>query len=141
MRIVIETIPYEAQRYDTCGDWIIEPDGTRRILVSELGVHAMEFLVAMHELVEMTLHLHRGGTQQQVDAFDMAFKPGPRIEEPGDDRRAPYYHEHQFAMGIERLLAAELGVDWNEYERAIEQAALTGSATVAKQVREIAQPT
>jgi len=37
------------------------------------------------------------------------------LGEPGDDPRAPYYREHQFASGMERLMAAELGVDWQQY--------------------------
>ena len=35
--------------------------------------------------------------------------------EPGDDRHAPYFHEHQIAAGFERMLAALLGVDWEAY--------------------------
>jgi hypothetical protein len=37
-------------------------------------------------------------------------------EEPGDDLRAPYHCEHVFATKVERMLAREMGVDWDAYE-------------------------
>jgi hypothetical protein len=42
------------------------------------------------------------------------------VSEPGDDPRAPYYREHQFASGMERLMAAELGIDWQQYMGLVE---------------------
>jgi hypothetical protein len=36
--------------------------------------------------------------------------------EPGDDRSAPYYKQHQIATRMERQMAYEMGIDWNEYE-------------------------
>jgi hypothetical protein len=38
--------------------------------------------------------------------------------EPGDDIHAPYYKQHQLATSVERMLTAELEVDWNAYEAA-----------------------
>jgi hypothetical protein len=40
--------------------------------------------------------------------------------EPGDHPGAPYHAEHMFASKVEEMLAKQLGVDWLEYERAIE---------------------
>lgn len=40
--------------------------------------------------------------------------------EPGDDARAPYQREQFFATNLERLLAAELGVEWFAYDRLVE---------------------
>jgi hypothetical protein len=40
-------------------------------------------------------------------------------EKPGDDPRAPYHKQHVFAENIERLLAAELGVDWSAYDKEV----------------------
>lgn len=68
-----------------------------------------EFLVAMHEVIEAFLCKTRGVTQQRVDAFDTG--PGKDLDEPGDDPRAPYFHEHQFASKIEKLMAHELRVN------------------------------
>jgi hypothetical protein len=82
-----------------------------------------EQLVALHELVEVLLCKKRGITQKSVDAFDKAFekarKPG-NVDEPGDDPKAPYRKEHFFSTNVERLMAAELGVDWNKYDDEVE---------------------
>jgi hypothetical protein len=116
MRIVIQTIPHSAQRYDTCGDWQREGDELR-ISVSELKDWRLEALVAVHELIEALLCRVDGVTEAEVDHFDFNFKGA---EEPGDDPDAPYYEQHQRASGYERLLAADLQVNWAEYERIIE---------------------
>lgn len=123
MRIVIDTLPHAEQRYETCGDWFEDPDGTWRIRVSELPTkiamfpEKFAFLVAFHELVEMALCRANGITQERVDEFDLAYA-GDR-EEPGDDDSAPYHEQHQLASGLERTMAALLRVDWEEYECAV----------------------
>lgn len=122
MKIVIETVPHKSQRYATCGDWFRDREGTLHIKVSEeLGDKAAS-LVALHELIEVLLCEDRGITQIAVDKFDVEFEderaPG-NTDEPGDDLRAPYRKEHFFATNIERLVAAELGVDWTMYDKAV----------------------
>lgn len=123
MRILIETVPHAEQRYDTVGDWIIEPDGTWHIRISELPTcrdplaEKFALLVAFHELIEMALCIDHQVGAEEVDVFDLHYPEGDT--EPGDDRNAPYYHEHQLATGLERTLAAALDVDWQEYEEAI----------------------
>lgn len=128
MKIIIETIPHGEQRYPTVGDWIVSPDGgaiidaTVRIAVSRMGDWRYEALVAVHEVVEAILCLDRGITQDAVDEFDtqfeMAREPGDDSE-PGDSPAAPYQREHGFATSVERLLAAELRVDWAAYEQTV----------------------
>lgn len=119
MRIKIETIPHKRQRYPTVGDWYLDKSGTIVVRVSRMGNWRYEVLVAVHELVELLLCEHRGISQAAVDKFDKDYeanrKPGDDSE-PGDDPKAPYRREHFFATSIERLLAAELGVDWAKYE-------------------------
>jgi hypothetical protein len=122
----IAAIPHKDQRYDTCGDWYygyLPLDETLVINVSsELSRHEM-LLVAIHELIEAFLCECAGITEQQVDAFDHGFEQ-MRVSadgEPGDQITAPYYHQHQIATEIERILAAEVGVDWLEYERHIQE--------------------
>jgi len=44
-----------------------------------------------------------------------------RLRESGDDIRAPYYWEHQFAIFIEKMIALRLGVNWDEYCKALER--------------------
>ena len=64
--------------------------------------------------------LYRRG--QSLDAFDIAFEANRKEgddSEPGDDPNCPCRKEHFFVTSVERLLAAELGVDWAEYDAAI----------------------
>jgi hypothetical protein len=125
MRILIETVPHREQRYDTCGDWLEQVDGTWHIRISELPTKTalfpekFAFLVAFHELVEMALCRAAGVTAAEVDSFDLCYA-GSCLE-PGDDIDAPYYRMHQMATALERTMAAQLDVDWGEYERAINE--------------------
>lgn len=119
MKIIIETIPHQEQRYTTVGDWYYDPDGTLHIKVSQLGDHRHENLIALHELVEVLTCELAGVTQQQVDEFDKAYednRPDGDESEPGDATDAPYRKQHCLATGIERILASEWGVDWKAYE-------------------------
>jgi len=123
MKIIIETIPHESQRYPTCGDWWWDKDGTLQIRVSDMKNWRFESLVAFHELCEVLICKHDGISQESVDAFDIAFekkrKPGS-VDEPGDSIKAPYRKQHGIASGVERVLGAELGVDWNKYADKVE---------------------
>jgi len=117
MKIVIETIPHREHRPeagDTVGDWY-ERDGVLNIKVSKLSCDDYEFLVAVHELVERFLCNHAGISEEQVDKFDKNWEEHEGIEEAGDDSKAPYHHQHIIAGVVERLVAEELGVNWNDY--------------------------
>lgn len=119
MRILIESIPHKDQRYDTCGDY---QDFTSHIYisVSELPDKREMLLIAIHELIEWALCDANWPriTNETIDAFDLAYR-GDR--EPGDDTNAPYYTQHQIATGIERILAADMGVPWAVYEGHIKE--------------------
>jgi len=119
MRINIEVIPHEEQRYPTVGDYWME-DGVQQVRVSRLPDWRYEILVAVHEIVELAVTRHRGIAEDLISDFDIAFEKaresGDRHGEPGDHPESPYRHEHFFATNLERLLAAELDVDWFEYE-------------------------
>lgn len=117
MKIVIETIPHRAHRYETVGDYWIDPDGTLQIRVSQMADDRMAALVAIHELVEVTLTEHRGISEASIMKFDTDH---PELDDPGHSPEAPYHHEHVFAEIVERQVAHELGVNWQEYEKAIE---------------------
>src|SRR6266403_2512350 len=115
MRIVIETIPHEKQRYPTVGDWFFDEKGDLIIWVSELGDWRYEALISVHELVEVLLYKQKGVSQADVDQFDIQYEKLRQegdVLEPGDDPKAPYKVQHCIATGVERILAAELGVDW-----------------------------
>lgn len=118
-RVTIDFIPHAQQRYETAGDWQFTDGGmTLAIRVSELPDAKMMMAVALHELVEAFLCTCRGITDKEVDAFDIE-GPGALLDEPGDDPRAPYYNEHQFATTVEESFINELEVDWHEYETAL----------------------
>lgn len=119
MQIKIETIQHGNQRYPTVGDWYFDEAGNLTIKVSKLSDWRREALIAVHELVEVLMCKHAGISQAVVDTFDMEYEKTrhpDNEEEPGDDPAAPYVKQHCVATGIERILAAELGVNWKDYE-------------------------
>lgn len=116
MKILLETIKHSEQRYKTVGDWFQREDGTVVIRSSKLSDPRLEFLILIHELVEWFLCLDAGISQQVVDEFDKEHEDEQDEVELGDLSDAPYRTQHCFATGIERLLAAELDVDWDSYE-------------------------
>ena len=119
MRITIETIAHKDQRYPTVGDWQWDASGNLKISVSDMGDWRYEALVALHELAEVLICKHDGVNQADVDRFDMDYEEH-RMEgddsEPGDSPEAPYNRQHCIATGIERIMAAELGVGWKAYD-------------------------
>jgi hypothetical protein len=122
MYITIEAIPHSDHRYPTVGDWQIKGSGTIHVRVSRMPDDRYEFLVGIHEAIEAFLCMKAGVSQDAVDQFDREYETNRSKDddsEPGDSHTAPYYRQHQIATGIERILAAELGVDWNFYESVI----------------------
>ena len=122
MKFVIETIPHSAQRHETVGDWWQDAEGVHHITISELNHPRLEALIALHEFVEYLLCYFRGIREVDVSAFDCMFEEERSRglhgdeDEPGHDPRAPYRREHRFAECVERLLAHELNVDWQQYD-------------------------
>src|SRR5262245_56977218 len=111
----IKTIPHREQRYDTCGDWWKEA-AWLKVRVSSMGNPDYEFLIAIHELVERQLCMKMGISEQTVDAWDLAHEDE---EEPGAMESCPYREAHMRAEAIERVLANDLGVDWEHYSRTV----------------------
>ena len=121
MKLDIQTIPHNQQRYDTCGDYFEEGD-TTRFRISECSDWRYEMLITIHEIVEYFLIKLQGISIGDIDAFDISFeksRPEGNLDEPGDDPKAPYFMQHQLATMIERLAALFLGVMWKEYEQAV----------------------
>lgn len=117
--ILIKTIPHSEHRYETVGDYQYDEEGNETIDVSEMNNEDYEFLVCIHELVESYLCKKRNISEESITAFDTDFEKNRaegNTDEPGDDPNAPYRKEHFFATTIERLMAAELGVDWKTYD-------------------------
>ena len=73
----------------------------------------MNYLVAIHELVEAFLCKQNFITPKMVDDFDLAH---PELDDPGGDTRAPYHIQHLYATSVEVILAHQVGIDWDKYE-------------------------
>ena len=120
-RIFAMSIPHKGQRYDTVGDYQ-DVHGVTFFTISEMPDERYEQLVLVHELIEKILCTHRGISDESIDAFDLSFESARldgNDDEPGHDPDAPYHAEHVFAEKIERLLAEELGVDWDTYDKTV----------------------
>jgi hypothetical protein len=124
MKIQIETVPHDKHRYETVGDYWEADDGVLHVRVSEMDDWRYVILVAVHEVIEMMLTRYRGISEEEISKFDIAFEMrkarSEESGEAGDHPAAPYRKEHFFATNVERLLAAELGVDWSVYERTVD---------------------
>lgn len=127
LHIYIDTIPHAEHRYPTVGDyWDVPAHGIypprTEVRVSDMGNTDYEFLVAIHELIELYLCKKRGISEDSITEFDMEFeknRPPDNLDEPGNSLAAPYHAEHIFATSIEQLVAAELGVNWDEYDKTV----------------------
>lgn len=117
MNITIQVIPTADQRYATLGDYWWEGEELQ-IRVSEMPDWREQILIAVHELIEATLCEDRGIEEPDIMAFDTEH---PECSDPGAHPDAPYRAEHFFAENIERLLCAEFGLDWQEYEQHCEE--------------------
>ena len=126
-KIEAKGIPHSEQRYSTIGDYFIDDAGTVQLRHSLTGNDKYDFLIQIHETVEMLVYhfckrrqISRNA-QAYNDQFDMDYE-GDRDEsdpfsEPGYDPKAPYYREHMLACAVEHIVAAYLGVDYNDYDR------------------------
>jgi len=114
--VVLRTINHEDHRYETVGDWFKRPDGSVEIRSSMLSSWQLEFLILVHELIEWGLCKHEGITQEEVDKFDKKNVKLQSEVELGDLTFAPYRKQHCLATAVERILAAELDVPWDDYE-------------------------
>jgi hypothetical protein len=114
--IILKTIKHSEQRYKTVGDWFLNDNDIIEIRTSRLSDHKREFLILVHELIECGLCQFAGITQETVDKFDKAHQEEQDEVELGDLSNAPYRRQHCFATAVERMLAAELNVVWNDYE-------------------------
>ncbi len=121
--IEIKAIDDSSHRYPTIGDYYKKDKDVLQIHISNLKRENkdFEFLILIHELVEWYLTENKGITEHEITKFDVKFEKdrnkGLHSEdaEPGDAINSPYRKQHRFAENIERLIAAELDIDFNEY--------------------------
>lgn len=124
--IMAGTINHKSHKYPagTVGDWNFNK-GVLNIVVSETGDWKMNALIMIHEIVESILCKANDIPETKVRKFDIEFDKKHshgrgRETEPGDDPLSPYRRQHCVATGIERIIAAEMGVSWSEYEEKLE---------------------
>lgn len=108
----------ETMRYATAGDYGETPTGWW-LQVVQTTDWRHSFLVTLHELCELALLKHHNISITDVDDFDMngAGKDHP---DPGSLTNAPYHTEHVLATQIEKKFAKYLGVDWKQYNEALD---------------------
>jgi hypothetical protein len=119
--VLIQVIPHQEQSYDTCGNYQRTDRGIN-IQVTNMKNWKYSFLVSLHELIEVALCEHRGITDKVIDGFDINYEANRKegdLSEPGDELTSPYFNEHQTATRIEKEIAKELGVNWEEYDKTV----------------------
>jgi hypothetical protein len=123
MKIIVQTVQHQNQRYNTVGDWFFSKEFIDTVLIiriSDLGDDKLNALIAIHELVEAILCKFNDPeiTGEQVDQFDMSH---PELKEPGEALDCPYMIPHLVASDVEKMIADRLKVDWNLYEGRIRE--------------------
>ena len=112
----------KGMRYPTWGDYYIMLDK----IIFEVVDHKNDLytmLTLIHEMVEYTLLEQRGVPIEKIDAFDIAFEKDPvliqKYGEPGNDPTAPYYHEHQIAERVAKMMCKRLKIDYEQYNNCL----------------------
>ena len=118
MDIIIKVIDDKQHREGISGaDWYFDADGNCQVRVSRMSDWRRETILAFHEAVEAVLCKYNGVTVEQVDIFDSPFELAhDNVTNVGDKTDAPYRREHCFATAVERILAGELEVPWQDYD-------------------------
>lgn len=125
---VIATIPHKYQSYNTVGNWDFGTDGSILIFVSEMKDARSELAVAIHELAEASACKKAGISPKTVTNFDLMFEEERRLgkhsptDEPGDDKRAPYFSQHVGATFVEREVCSHSGLSWSDHESNVNEA-------------------
>lgn len=116
--IVIVTSRPEYQRYPTAGDYWENHDVVN-INITEQDNEDYEFLIAIHELVEFWITRKRDIKEEDITNYDLEWEKRnyPKADEPGNEIDCIYKDEHRFAENIERQIAHEIGVDWEQYNK------------------------
>ena len=115
--IEVNIIPHKSQIYETAGNYGIFLNNWW-IDISKMSKWEYESIVLIHELVEMVLTKKRKISWDKITKFDTDH---PELNDPGNDKMACYHKEHIFATRIEKLLAKELGIDWEVYDKSFEK--------------------
>lgn len=113
MKIIIQDVPKKDIPRGDVGNYKITPEAFV-IEVASMQDWRYEALLGLHEYIESLLVHHKGIDFKEIDDWD------EHNDRMGSDPNAPYHKEHVFAENIERLFAECLGVNWEEYDKAID---------------------
>lgn len=121
MNIRAKTVDFYSQRYITLGDYFHKNERLN-IHISDTGNPHYNFLILVHELLEEYLTRYVGIKEKDITKFDMKFENGDIKDsslytEPGNHLKSPYRKQHRFSENIERLIAHEMGIDFNDYDK------------------------
>lgn len=118
-----------SMRYCSVGDYH-KHGGIWSVDTADLRNKYYNFLIHLHELVELALVEKRGIKQTDIDRFDIQWekdeasgKHEKTYPEAGDDPAAPYHKEHMFALKFEKEMCRELGFDWKAYNKIVDEVA------------------
>ncbi len=127
-KIEINFIPKEHQRLecyrqDGCADYYFEEGvkfqgeellkGTLIINVSRSKSWRPQWLVLLHEIIELAIVLHSGISFKEIDRFDQQMTLPDN--DPGSLPYAPYHKAHMTALKIEKIMARKIGIKWGSY--------------------------
>lgn len=124
MRIKLRRIDQKEQKFTTLGYWSWSKPGNKGTLtvqVSRMGDWRFEAAVWGHELIEVFYcWLFRISTEEadRFDAFYEAEYNAGRIattQEPGDDRKCPYYVGHSAGVAWEHFWIFISFCRWSKY--------------------------
>jgi hypothetical protein len=123
MNINIKIIPESEMRAEVNGaDWFFDDKGDLQVRVSPMSDWRYEILLQFHEAIEAVICHKNGVKQADVDTFDLEYdKTHTFDDDAGDDPKAPYRLEHNYATAIERVMACALGVEWGPYEKELRE--------------------
>ena len=123
---LISVIPHEQQEYETCGNYkYVKELNTNIFTISDTGNDDYNFLIKIHEIIEEHLTRRVGIEEKDILEFDLLFEKEREeglhsdTDECGDDDRAIYKKQHQFATKIEQMLCDEMNLFWGDYEKII----------------------
>ena len=111
-QLQITTLPLQAMRYRTVGDWLPEVCGVRQIFIAAMP-DDYALMVAFHEMMEAHLCQKHGVPAHLVDAWDLTHLDS---DDPGALEGCPYFAEHHAATTVERSAARVLNVNWARYD-------------------------
>ena len=115
--ILVKVIPHRRQRLKN-GDVAdyVEMSKKTVIATSDMGNDDFNFLIQLHEFVELFLITKAGIAIKTIDDWDCKHP-----DAMGDDPKAPYHKQHCQADQIERFAAKVIGISWTDYLKTIER--------------------